>query len=232
MVEIEYAKGCVMRDGLHRLVRKIAERNGSIRSYPLSSFVDDTAGVVLTCENRLFPETASKWLFSDVTDAESLVLLQAFMSDDIWCTYEIQRHLARLMATKGRLVHDEMEKIISEKDWSSYASPQQLLSYLAVMEDGANWIARLLNVVPNDARDGILTAGWYRNELCVQKTFYGKFVEWAKLPEWNDDACVRCWVEQYVARWRTEECFAPEDLARLCTGISSKRLYAAKDNEV
>ena len=114
-----------MPNKLFALIRKIAKRNGSALHYPLVTFLD--GGVrYMTCENRLFPEIDPIWLFSDVSDEEAKLLLSTFVDGKTFCTYDIMRHLSRLLATKGLLVSRKMDKILERTDWESYAAPQLL----------------------------------------------------------------------------------------------------------
>ena len=111
-----------MPNKLFALIRKIAKRNGSALHYPLVTFLD--GGVrYMTCENRLFPEIDPIWLFSDVSDEEAKLLLSTFVDGKTFCTYDIMRHLSRLLATKGLLVS---RKMLERTDWESYAAPQLL----------------------------------------------------------------------------------------------------------
>lgn len=189
---------------LFKLIKKIAERNGSIEYYPLETFEDN--GVPrLTCNGWLFAQTSSEWLFSDVSDDEALTLLRAFVSKDNHFTFEILCHLARLMAVKGTLVSVLMDPIIASTDWGSHASPTSLLAYLAVKPDGVEWILRLLDVVPNDARDGLFTACWYCEDVRVQEKLVVKFEEWTKEPTWGSGDGEDRWLECFLGKWITQE---------------------------
>ena len=95
---------------LFDLIHKIAVRNGAIEYYPLQEF-EDGGMRWLTCGGWLRAEISSEWLFSDVSDEEATTLLRAFALDEDCCTFEVQRHLARLMAIKGGLVRDLMDPI-------------------------------------------------------------------------------------------------------------------------
>lgn len=192
-----------MTNKLFSLIRKIAKRNGSAAHYPLVTFLD--GGVrYMTCENRLFPEIDPIWLFSDVSDEEAKLLLSTFVDGKTFCTYDIMRHLSRLLATKGLLFSRKMDKILERTDWESYAAPQLLLSYLAVKPDGDKWILRLLDVVPNDARDGLFTACWYRNDRSVNQKLRKKFKEWSKDPSWGGGDGEGAWFARFVSKCSNE----------------------------
>lgn len=196
-----------MANRLFSLIRKIAKRNGSATHYSLATFVD--GGVrYMTCENRLFPEIDPIWLFSDVSDEEAKLLLGAFVDGKTLCTYDIMRHLSRLLATKGLLVSRKMDKILERTDWESYAAPQLLLSYLAVKPDGDKWIIRLLDIVPEDCRDGLFLACWYLDDFGVNKRLLAKLAVWSVDPNWSGAATgEQVWLKRFSNKFRNDGLF-------------------------
>lgn len=204
-----------MTNKLFSLIRKIAKRNGSATYYTLSTF-DEDGMRHMTCDMWRWAETDDIWLFSDVSDEEAKVLLDAFVAGTSRCTFEILRHFARLLATKGALVAGQVDKIIETTDWESYASPQLLLSYLAVKADGVKWILKLLDVVLEDARDGLLVACWYCNDIRVQKKLLEKFEEWSSDPSgWGGGTGEDGWLGQFLTKWTKESTFGWERLKKM-----------------
>ena len=200
------------------LIKKIVERNNAAETYSLEIIFNPDSGMpYLTCDNTwwLFSECSSNWMFSDVSDKEATTLLIAAIEQGSTFSFEILCHLSRLMAIKGELVGSRMDDIISTTDWSSYASPTFLLSYLATKADGVDWILRLLDVVPNDARDGLFTACWYRKDYCVQSRLYEKFEGWVKDSTWGGGDREGAWLARFLGKWISEKTFSCENLKNL-----------------
>ena len=203
-----------MQNKLFSLIRKIARRNGSAAYYPFSTFVED--GVrYMTCGGWLSAETDANWLFSDVRDAEAKLLLEEFISDRTYCTFEVLLHFARLMALKGKLVAERMDDVVRSTDWGSYASPQLLLSYLAVKPDGAAWIVRLLDVVPPDARDGLFIACWHCHDRRVHRKLLRKFEEWTHAGDFGGGDGEDWWLGRFLTKWTKESTFGWSRMKRL-----------------
>ena len=204
-----------MTHNLFSMIHKIAKRNGSAKYYPLITYVED--GVrYMTCDGWLPAETDDIWLFSDVNDEEARLLLEAFVAGTTYCTYDVQRHFMRLLAIKGALVARQMDEIVGTTDWESYASPQLLLSYLAAKPDGVKWILKLLDVVLEDARDGILTACWYCNDKRVQKKLFEKFEEWsAESAGWGGGTGEDVWLGRFLTKWTKGSTFGWQRMKNL-----------------
>lgn len=198
---------------LFDLIHKIAVRNGSIEYYPLQEFEDD-GKLWLTCDGWFCAATSSEWLFSDVSDEEATTLLRAFALKEDCCTFEIDCHLARLMATKGGLVRDLMDPLIRSADWESYTTFPET-SYLAVMENGVEWILKVLDLAPYDGRDGIFTACWYCEDVRVQEKLMTKFEEWTNVPTWGEGDGESQWMGRFISKWITKGVFSYERLENL-----------------
>lgn len=212
-----------MSMSFYRFIRKVAKRNGAIQVYPVSSFVGDEDGRrVITCENGAFPGTDAVWLFQDVSEDEARLLLQTFVTDYQGFAFDIGLHFARLLALKGALVESALRARITQTDWSSYAAPNLLLAGLAALSDGAAWIIRLLDVVPNDTRDGLLMACWYCDDDAVHQKLLLAFEHWSADPTWGGGDGEGAWLKAFLARWLKEARFASQRLERLMT-IASQR---------
>jgi hypothetical protein len=66
--------------------------------------------------------------------------------------------VVKLLSTHGHLVAEIMDPLLNTLNWSSYSEHQLFLSYLALRTDGPSLATHLLDVVPEDARDGLFLA--------------------------------------------------------------------------
>ena len=119
------------------------------------------------------------------------------------------------MALKGKLVAERMDDVVRSTDWGSYASPQLLLSCLAAKPDGADWIVRLLDVVPPDARDGLFIACWHCHDRRVHRKLLRKFEEWTLEEDFGGSDGEGYWLGRFLTKWTRESTFGWRQMKRL-----------------
>ena len=153
--------------------------------------------------------------FKKATEKEAKILLDDFVCKRTRIGFGLSCQLARLLSEKGQLVAKKMDCILEKTDWESYASPQLLLSYLAVKPDGAKWAYRLLDVVLDDARDGLFLACWKISDKRLQAKLLRKFEEWFTEDEaWGSGTGEDGWLGRFISKWLTEGTFAYERLEK------------------
>jgi hypothetical protein len=195
------------------LLRAVAKRN----ELPLSTFRRDGAQCVGLAEGFI-PNHGFLgwcWAFRDASDEEAAAILRFWLLHWNQIGYELDCHLGSLLAQKGRLVEDLLAPVLRDTDWSSYASPQTLLAGLAAVPDGAKRAVELLDIVPEDARDGLFIACWYLPALPVQRKLLAKFVEWSADPTWGGGTCEDGWLRVFLCKWISQGTFSLRRLAPL-----------------
>ena len=81
---------------------------------------------------------------------------------------------------------------------------------------GLKWIVKFLDVILEDARDGILTACWHCNDRRVQKKLLEKFEEWSVDPSgWGDGTGEDVWLGRFLAKWTKESTFSWQRMKKL-----------------
>lgn len=143
------------------------------------------------------------WLLKSMTDEESVLVLNRFLDGDTDCAHDLLCQFARLLVEKGGLIRSRLQGFYQEKDWSSYSAPHLTLSGLVHLSDAATCIRKLLDVVPEDCRDGLLLACWYLNDLSVNKRLCEKFEEWTADPAWSGAAIGEmAWLRRFSDKLR------------------------------
>ena len=159
------------------------------------------------CEGM--PIDDAQWMLRGATDNEAKIILRDFVAKKTLCGWSLNCQMARLLSEKGQLVAKEMDRILEKTDWESYASPQLLLSYLAVKPDGAKWAYRLLDVVFDDARDGLFLACWKIKDKRLHAKLLRKFEEWfTKDATWGGCTGEDGWLGRFVSKWLIQGTFS------------------------
>lgn len=198
-----------MIDSFFNSIEKISKRNGALDAYSLQLVMDEDSGAsIILCEPLTlaseFPETTGLWLFEGISDEEATLLLQDFLCKRNHCTFELNRHFARLLAVKGWCVKKELLALLEQFDWESYASPSVLLAALPQLPNGVDRILQLLDVVPTDARDGLFTACWYCTDNRVQQALQAHFNVWKTDSSWGNGDMEDLWFEVFSKKWKAE----------------------------
>lgn len=161
------------------------------------------------------PIDDSRWVLKEATDDEARFILNDFVGNKTYCGWSLNCQMARLLSERGLLIAKKMNKIIEKTDWSRGVNTL-LLSYLAVKSDGAEWAKKLLDIVPNDARDGLFLACWKINDRKLQSKLLRKFEKWLTTDAtWGGGDRENVWLKHFLGKWISEETFSYERLKNL-----------------
>lgn len=196
-------------DSLFDVLKRVIARNSKERVGELQwgKWQDGTKTLEIDPFGDI-PIADSEWVLKDTTDDEAKIILRDFIGKMTRCGWSLNCQMARLLSEKGQLVAKKMDRILEKTDWESYASPQLLLSYLAVKPDGAKWAYRLLDVVLDDARDGLFLACWKIKDKRLHAKLLRKFEEWFTKDEtWGGGTGEDDWLRRFISKWLTEGTF-------------------------
>ena len=195
--------------------RAVAKRNG------LRLVLEREEGLsVLSFADFIEPECLGPaWVFRETSDTETDLLLRLFLTATleepsprhVVIRFELALHFARLLAKKGKRVADVLANALDESDWSSLgvlARRQLLLAGLAALPESGRRIVELLDVVPEDFRDGLFLACWFDRTPVVQRKLLSKFDEWTKDPAWDGGSGEGGWLYRFLAKWVAENAFS------------------------
>jgi hypothetical protein len=127
-------------------------------------------------------------IFDSCSDEDARILLADFVLRKTECGHDLGCELAKLLASRGCLVKELIEPIIQEQDWSVFSAHFFLLSYVVNVDDRERWMTRLLDIVPEDFRDGIFLACFRADSPKIDAVLMDKFAEWDRDASWTPTA--------------------------------------------
>lgn len=156
----------------------------------------------------------SQWVLKGAKDNEAHFILCDFVENRTCCGWSLNCQMARLLSERGMLIAPQMDKIIENTDWFS-GRHSLLLSYLAVKPNGAEWAKKLLDIVPNDDRDGLFLACWKITDRELQEKLLRKFEEWIQDETWGGGDGEGAWLGRFLGKWISEKTFSCDRLNKL-----------------
>ena len=174
-------------------------------------------GIATICLDAFVPwGMDAPYIFGDLDDEDAKFLLESFIDFRSLYHFDLALQLARLLAERGTLVRARMGRIIAKTDWSSYGSNGLLLSYLGSVKGADAQIHRLLDIVPEDGRDGLFVACWKSQSVRVQKKLLEKFESWIDAdPDFGSGTGEAAWLGAFLAKWMREGEFPYDRLESL-----------------
>ncbi len=203
-----------MTDRMEKLIRKVVERSTKGECLLRHDGYADGCNP-LNCEPIGGMPLGKDWILKSSTDNEARQILLAFMCNKLDIGFELACQIARLFAEKGFVVKDELSVFVANTDWSSYGSPHLALAGLPYIRRGDSVTIHLLDVVPEDNRDGIFFACWKSKRHAVQEKLLGKFENWIKALDWGNGTGESAWLKYFLGKWISEETFTCERLKNL-----------------
>lgn len=146
----------------------------------------------------------SEWLFRSATSEEAELLLRSFILGGLHVGYGLSCEFARLLAEKGSLVRDQLTSIIDKVDWGSYGTPQFCLAGLHFISCGKQRTIDLLEIVPENWRDGLFTAIWMADDIEIYNRLLIKFEEWQQSSTWGLSSGEGSWLGKFLAKWLSD----------------------------
>ena len=174
-------------------------------------------GTATICLDALMPwGMDAPYIFGDLDDEDAKFLLESFIDFRSLYHFDLALQLACLLAERGTLVRARMGRIIAKTDWSSYGSNGLLLSYLGSVKGADAQIRRLLDIVPEDGRDGLFVACWKSQSVRVQKKLLEKFESWIDADsDFGSGTGEAAWLGAFLAKWMREGEFPYDRLESL-----------------
>jgi hypothetical protein len=145
-------------------------------------------------------------IFDRCSDAEATKILRHFAKAQFNVGWAVQCELAKLTSKRGCLIAELLEPLMAGENWGRHPIDFLLLAYLAKAANGESQILRLLDVVPEDSRDGLFIACWWLDSRAVDRKLMNKFAEGGAGSGWAPGstgelgalgAFVKRWLDRY-----------------------------------
>ena len=164
-------------------------------------FDSETNGEIVACRNfdpDIFDE---RCIFLECSDAELILLFNAVI-DKLPLNWDILCEICKMLLTKGALVKERVEKIIFDSEFD-FSNRQLLYAYLGSSMQYENKIIELLDVIPEDFRDGLFMACYRLNTLAICRKLMNKFTEWIKNdPDFGNGTGEEAYLDAFIALWQ------------------------------
>lgn len=189
-----------MNQSEYALIAFLTEiKDGKIGFLELSTDLDEMcADIQLDARYDFF---TSECIFDACSDAQAKQFLESFVAKELSVGWDVCLQLSKLLSTRGHLVSETLDQLLTTQDWNCYGSHQLLLSYLAVREDGPTLAIRFLDQVPEDSRDGLFLACYKLQSEALDKKLLQKFMAWGA-ENWPPGGTGELYaLGQFIAKW-------------------------------
>ena len=140
-------------------------------------------------------------VFEACPDAE-LILLFTALIENRPLHWDIAFEIARLLPEKGLLIEDKFSLDNCTANYF-YGFNQMLLAYLGSDQKYESEIIRLLNEVPEDARDGLFMACYRLNTPAICRKLMEKFTQWINSdPNYGTGSGEGYYLNRFIELWQ------------------------------
>lgn len=195
-----------------QIVNKAAARHGLFRAR-----CERVGGAASICLDDLVQcGVDATFIFDALGDRDAKTLLESFIDFRSLYQFDLALQLARLLADRGSLVRSRMGRLVAQTDWSMRGGDALLLAYLGSVKGGEAQLCRLIDVVPEDSRDGLFIACMKSSSARVQKRLLEAFERWiARDGDYGNGTGEAGWAGLFLGRWTFEGTFDYERLRTL-----------------
>ena len=181
-------------------INKIIVRQ--LQQYGLEYEIDldpdqDNQEVVFCCDENLSRQS----IFRECSEDELTLLFSALIENNA-LDWGIALEIAKILPEKGHLIEDKF----SIDDWAAnpfYYFNQMLLAALGCDQKYESVIIKLLDAVPEDARDGVFMACEALNTPAICRKLMEKFTLWIKTdPDYGIATGEGGYLEKFIALWQ------------------------------
>ena len=168
---------------------------------------------VVFCDDENFGQQR---IFRECSEEELTLLFSALIENKA-LYWDIALEIAKLLPEKGHLIEDKFFLNNCTENYF-YGFNQMLLAYLGSDQKYESEIIRLLDEVPEDARDGVFMACEALNTPAVCRKLMEKFTLWIKTdPDYGISTGEGGYLEKSIALWqKTQDRKSVDEFTAFC----------------
>lgn len=161
-------------------------------------------------------------IYDSVDDATACRLSNDWLDGKVQIGWNCNLELSKLLAKRGHLVRDRVENIVQQimsGEVSFYSG--LCLTFLPRMKDGEQLAIGLLEIAPDDLRDGLFHACYKLNTPLIYEAFKSSVRRWAASDKnWGSGTGEAWLVNRMVDRWdQTFPSGDHADIRQLCQRV-------------
>jgi hypothetical protein len=142
-------------------------------------------------------------IYDSVDDATACWLLNDWLDGQVQIGWDCHLELSKLLAKRGHLVQDKVEKLVRQIASGEVSFSSDLcLSFLPSMKDGEQLAIGLLEIAPDDRRDGLFHARYKLNTPLIYEAFKSRVRRWVAADDsWGNGTGEAWLVNRMVDKW-------------------------------
>ena len=154
-------------------------------------------------------------IFDECKDDVKTAMLEFYFSTQglsVSFNWDVNVEFAKLAAKHGKLVEQRAEEFFPKNftdEWGTYFLH---MAYFGSSSKYERELARLIEVSPEDGRDGLFVGSWFSQSELVQQTLMKEFCKWIESPSFGDGTGEMQALRSFIGKWeRTITGFAKSE---------------------
>ena len=146
-------------------------------------------------------------IFDDCTDDIKTAMLEFYFSPQglsVSFNWDVNVEFAKLAAKHGKLVEQRAEEFFPKNftdEWGTYFLH---MAYFGSSSKYERELARLIEVSPEDGRDGLFIGSWFSQSELVQHTLMKEFQKWEECPSWGSGTGEMQAMQRFRQKWSAQ----------------------------
>lgn len=143
-------------------------------------------------------------IFDNCTEKVKTDLLEFYFSQrglQVSFNWDVNVEFAKLAAKYGKLVARKADGFFPSdftNEWGTYFLH---MAYFGSSEKYEPELVRLIEISPEDGRDGLFIGSWFSQSELVQRTLIKAFCKWVKTPSWDAATGEMFALRYFLRKW-------------------------------